>query len=115
MNPQTGIDVDHISGDTLDNRKSNLRCCTRAENLHNGARHTDGKNPFKGCYYSKNQWGDKKWIAQIFVNGKLHYLGSFLTPEEAAAAYNTKATELCGEFARLNTISLPLPYVRSRA
>lgn len=104
MNAELGKDVDHISGDRLDNRRINLRVCTRTENLFNGKRHSDGRGPYKGCYYSKNQWDEKKWLARICVKGVNYYLGAFLTAEEAAAAYNTKARELCGAFARLNVL-----------
>jgi hypothetical protein len=99
-----GVDVDHVSGDTLDNRRINLRICTRSDNLQNGKRHSDGKSPYKGVYYSKNQWDDKKWLARICHKGVNYYLGAFLTPEEAASAYNDKARELCGVFARVNRI-----------
>lgn len=104
MNPPEEKDVDHISGDTLDNRRANLRVCSRRENLQNGSRHADSASPYKGVCYGKRQWGDKKWLANICHNGHTYYLGSFLTAEEAAEAYNRKARELFGEYARLNTI-----------
>lgn len=100
-------DVDHISGDTLDNRKANLRACTHSENMRNTSVRPTYANPYKGCYYGKNQRGDKKWVAQISIGGRPHYLGSFLTPEEAAAAYNAKAQEVCGTIARLNVLNAP--------
>ena len=102
-----GIEVDHISGDPLDNRKVNLRLCSRGENACNGPRHTTGNNPYKGCYYGKRQTGEKKWLAQIVYKRVPLYLGWFLTPEEAALAYNAKAVELFGRFARINVLGSP--------
>lgn len=105
-NAPVGTMVDHISGDTLDNRKSNLRVCTRGENQYNTKKHSDGKNPYKGVTYGKSQWGARKWKSEIQINKKRLYIGHFLTPEAAAEAYNIKARELHGEFARLNVIGV---------
>lgn len=80
--------VDHRNGDTLDNRRSNLRIATKVQNGRN--RRTDG---FKGVSVS----GDK-WRAKI---GQRH-LGLFPTREAAARAYDAAAEVLFGEFARLN-------------
>lgn len=85
-------DIDHINGDKGDNRMANLRAATRSQNLAN----TRKGKPFKGV-----SWATKRstWIAQIVCNGKHHWLGEFDTPEAAAAAYQTKAKALFGEFA----------------
>lgn len=96
--------VDHISGDRLDNRRANLRICTHAENSRNRKCLDSARRLFKGCHYYKNQRGDKKWIARIWVNGRNLFLGCFVTPEEAALAYNEKARTEFGAFARLNVI-----------
>jgi len=101
-----GTEVDHISGDTLDNRKANLRVCTRGENVSNCRRHK-GNNLYKGSYYGKRQTGERKWLAQLKHAGTVYYLGWFLTPEEAAVAYNAKALELFGKFARINVLGAP--------
>lgn len=94
------LEVDHINGNTLDNRRSNLRLCTHQENCMNAsvAKHS---SKFKGV--SRNVTG-KKWVAQIRYNNRLIYLGSFESEESAAKAYNVKASELFGEFARLNEV-----------
>lgn len=90
--------VDHRNGDTLDNRKQNLRLCTTAENLCNRKRPKHNKSGFKGVYFHKH---NKKWKAQIKYQGK-KYEADYDTPEAAARAYDTKARELHGEFARTN-------------
>lgn len=88
--------VDHINGNKLDNRKSNLRICTDAENARNSSKKSGN---FKGV-----QWrSDKhKFRARIMDNGKEIFIGYFTNEIEAAKAYDTKAKELFGEFARLN-------------
>lgn len=91
------IHVDHINGDGLDNRRSNLRHATQIENARNRAVSVHNQSGFKGvCVHGR------KWQAQIrFLGHKLN-LGTFATPQEAARAYDAKARELFGEFARLN-------------
>lgn len=92
-----GMQTDHIDGDTLNNQSDNLRTCTRAQNLCNSGRQTNNTSDFKGIRAS-----GKKWRSRIRIDGKLIHLGYYLTPEEAARAYDEAAKELHGEFARLN-------------
>lgn len=107
LNAPADMDVDHISGDRLDNRKINLRVCNSAENARNRKCSDSVRRVFKGCHYYKNQRGNKKWIARIWINGANLFLGCFMTPEEAAAAYNDRAKSEFGPFARLNTLDTP--------
>lgn len=100
LNAPRGMEVDHISGNTLDNRKANLRVCTRTENARNTSSHSDSACPYKGCSYDKRS---RKWHAQICANRTYYHLGYFHVPEAAAEAYNAKARELFGEFARIET------------
>jgi hypothetical protein len=94
------IDCDHRNGDKLDNRRENLRACTRAENMRNKAKMAIAcASPFKGVCWHK---ATNRWIASIKRNGESFHLGLFRVEEEAARAYDAAAKELFGEFARLN-------------
>ena len=73
--------LDHINKDRSDNRFSNLRCATNAQNAQNRTR-KDNKSGFPGVRRE-----NKKWLAEIKVNYKPIRLGLFATPEEAHAAY----------------------------
>lgn len=99
MNTPEGMLVDHINHDCLDNRKSNLRICTHAENARN-KRPVIGTSKYKGVYWDKT---NKKWEAHIRKGKDVKYLGQFKCEKKAALAYNEKAKELFGEFAYLNT------------
>lgn len=89
--------VDHIDGNTLDCRKSNLRICTNAENIQNRKRNKNNTSGYKGVTFNKKE---KKWLAYINANMKHYRLGSFNTKEEAHAAWIGAAKALHGEFAR---------------
>ncbi len=89
--------VDHINGDRADNRISNLRLAVRSQNNANSRLRKDSTSGFKGVSFSKKM---NKWYGQIRVNGKLIYLGSYRTPEEAHVAYVAAAEKHFGEFAR---------------
>jgi hypothetical protein len=91
-----GKDVDHINGDGLDNRRENLRVCTRSQNNANRHRSQSRSSPFKGVHFEKCTG---RWRAEVHLNGKRHTLGRFDAIEDAAAAYSAKATELFGAFA----------------
>lgn len=99
---ETGQEVDHINGDSLDNRASNLRVCTRSQNHHNSKGYRRGKSRFKGVQWW--QFG-RCWRVQICVNGKQKHIGTFKSEIDAARAYNVAAIEHFGEFARLNEVS----------
>ena len=97
MEAPKGSHVDHINGDKLDNRKSNLRICTAQQN---GANSRIGKNNtsgYKGVTWNKRR---KLWQAQIMVARKNINLGVFSDPKEAHAAYVSAANDNFGEFAR---------------
>lgn len=89
--------VDHINGNTLDNRRSNLRLVTRSQNMCNRTKQVNNKSGYKGVRSHK---ASGKWIAEIGISGKRFYLGLHNTPEEAHAAYREAAKNLHGEFER---------------
>lgn len=90
-------EVDHINGDTLDNRDENLRFANRSENQRNRGKQKSNKSGFKGVSWNK-EW--KKWRAEIRIHGKAIILGYHLTPEAAHEAYCQAAKHYHGEFAR---------------
>lgn len=99
LNAKPGTVVDHINGDTLDNRKSNLRVCTQSQNTQNSKRRRDNVSGYKGVHPN-----GRNWAAQIKVNGTQIHLGTFKTKEEAARVYNEAAALHFGTFARLNEV-----------
>lgn len=100
MNYPKGMVVDHINTETLDNRRINLRVCTHLENLWNSNKFK-AKSGLRGVYKRGN-----KYEAIITHRRKTYRLGSFDTKEEAGKAYDRKAIELRGEFARVNYLPL---------
>lgn len=94
-------DVDHRDGDTLNNQDENLRPCTRAQNCWNQKRRVSNTSGFKGVNWKKG-CPSNPWIARLSFNKQRIQIGHFSTAEEAAKAYDRKAQELFGEFARLN-------------
>lgn len=96
LNPPPDLTVDHINGDGLDNRRSNLRCATHAENVRN--RHKAwGASKYKGVRKDR-----KKWRASIRKDKKDYFLGNFYNQISAALTYDKAAIEMFGDFARPN-------------
>jgi len=91
------IQIDHIDGNGLNNRRDNLRIATNTQNQHN----REAKHQYKGVDYLPEK---NKWMARITVEGKQLYIGIFDTPEQAAEAYNKRAIHHFGEFAKLNEV-----------
>lgn len=92
-----GAMVDHIDGDSLNNRRSNLRVATRSQNAHNSAKRRTNKSGHKGVHWSA---GNRRWYVSIRLHGKSRHIGGFHQIEDAVAAYAAAAKELHGEFAR---------------
>jgi hypothetical protein len=100
MDAKKGEFIDHINGDRLDNRKSNLRTVNKRQNNIN-AKQKRGK--YKGVSFHKKAG---KWVASITVNYKSIHLGLHDTEERAAMEYNTYAYIYQGEFAHLNKVKV---------
>lgn len=91
--PSTGID--HINGNSLDNRLANLRLANQSQNTANGKLRSDCASGFKGVTKYRS-----RWVATIRVSGKKLHLGVFDTPEIAHEAYIVAAKKFHGQFAR---------------
>lgn len=93
--------VDHINRNRLDNRETNLRIVTLAQNARNRGKYSNNTTGYKGVYFLKAQ---NIYTAGIHQGGKLRHLGRFHTPIDAARAYNKAAIEFYGEHAWINPI-----------
>lgn len=104
LGAKKGEVVDHISGDKLDNRRSNLRICSQAENTWNNRNKKVGKTGLAGVYESdtshkKMGWKlKKKYAARIEVNKKQIWLGRYKTAEEAHRVYVDACKKYRGEY-----------------
>lgn len=101
MRAEVGQIVDHINGNTFDNRKENLRFCTIQQNQKNRKKRDAHKASSK---YKGVSIKGKRWTVSITHNYKRHYLGIFDTQEQAAAAYNAASEKLHGEYGRKNNV-----------
>jgi hypothetical protein len=102
LNPPKGMVVDHIDGNGLNNRRCNLRICTREQNAWNHKRRKpqDASSQYIGVYRYKNR--PDKWYVKVQCGGDVTNLGPFDSEIEAARARDRKAIELFGEYAGLN-------------
>jgi len=101
MDVPDGFLVDHVNHNTLDNRKVNLRVCTKQENSFNKKKIESCSSRFKGVCWNKRK---NKWQAEIKFNGKSYFLGYFGNENEAATIYNERAKSFFGEYAYLNEV-----------
>lgn len=88
------MQVDHIDGNGLNNRRCNLRIVTQQENAFNRKTYANNSTGAKGVH----RHGDGRWRAQIRKSGKLHHLGLFKSIEDAHNAYVQASKSLHGEF-----------------
>lgn len=89
--------IDHINGVPSDNRIVNLRLATATENMRNRKTHANNVSGLRGVALDKR---NGKWRARISIYNKRFFLGSFVTSEEASAAYADAAVLAFGEFYR---------------
>ena len=95
MAAPSDLEVDHKDGDSLNNRRNNLRICTHKNNRSNTRKHKDNTSGFKGVCWHK---AAEKWSAHV----KGIYLGLFDDKETAARSYDEAAKQIFGPYASLN-------------
>lgn len=96
------IQIDHIDRNGLNNRRSNLRICSRRENRGNQKINSNNKSGYRGVCFDKTIKGNLKWRARISAKHNEIFLGRFTNSEDAARAWDTAAKKYFGDFARLN-------------
>lgn len=96
---EDGYFIDHINGNGLDNRKSNLRPATHMQNMRNRKPNEVSSSIYRGVYFHR-QAG--KWRARLRTKGLHLSLGLYQNQVDAARAYDAAARRVFGEFARLN-------------
>lgn len=99
MNTPDHLVCDHINHNGIDNRKQNLRNCTKKQNRANSRSLAKSSSKYKGVCWDKSC---KKWCAYIKNNDKRTHLGYFEDEAEAARAHDRAAKKIRGEFAALN-------------
>ena len=97
MLPDPGLEIDHVNGVKLDNRRGNLRACTREQNASNTRMCRRNATGYKGVYLHRQSG---LWQARLMRNRKQASLGLFRDPVDAALAYDLAVIQSDGEFAR---------------
>lgn len=97
-----GFDTDHINGNGLDNRRSNLRAVSRSQNMWNRLPNKNGGSLHKGVHWHKQH---SKWVASIQINRKRRHIGLFENEHDAAAAYTAAAERHFGEYSHTKGVS----------
>ena len=103
MNAPDGTMVDHINHNPLDNRESNLRICSRQQNMMNRKVNKSNSSGHKGVYWHK---AVGRWAVQIMINHKRLYLGSFDSLDEAVLVHKKAEEKYFGEFAYKETYAI---------
>lgn len=101
VNGELGLfEIDHIDGDRKNNRISNLRIASTAQNSMNRGDNKNNTSGLKGVYHDKRRG---TWRALIRKGGKRYFLGDFSTPDAAHSKYLSASKELFGQFSRSKT------------
>ena len=98
LNAPSHLQVDHVDGNGLNNRRSNIRLATPSQQMANRKKPRSPR-PFRGVRWVPQK---KKWRAEITVDGKVRHIGYFHDPIIAALAYDDEVIRNFGEFARPN-------------
>lgn len=100
LGAKSGQVVDHINGNRLDNRRSNLRLCSQKQNVQNQRkRRSDNTSGYKGVRFHQNLW-----YALVHKDGKQISSKGFKDKLDAVRAYNEMAKRYYGEFAALHDV-----------
>ena len=102
MKPSPGQCVDHIDRDTLNNRRSNLRLCTQAENSRHRAKGPRSRSKYIGVTRMTSAAGTVSWQARFNTKPKAVQLGTYDTEVEAAQAYDVYVQARGGRQKNLN-------------
>lgn len=101
--PPSKPHVDHRDGDGLNNCRSNLRIASQSQNSANSGPRRNNKWGYKGVQSAARPGRPvNRWKSMIRDGPRYVHLGCFLTPEDAARAYDKRAREIYGEFAYQN-------------
>lgn len=95
MDAEKGVEVDHIDGNGLNNRRNNLRLVSVSQNRQNSTAKSRNKSGFKGVSWDAK---NRKWRSQIVANGRTIHLGRFVKLEDAVLAYADGSKKYHGEF-----------------
>jgi hypothetical protein len=94
-----GQEVDHINRNPLDNRRCNLRVCTRSQNMLNRGLQSNNRSGYTGVHFDKaRRHHAKPWTAYIYINKRRKHVGRYATRDEALAAREAAARAAYGAF-----------------
>lgn len=100
MNAPKGVQIDHINGNGLDNRKSNLRFANTQQNAFNREKPSvNCSSKYKGVLKRRD---DSNWVVRIKYNNRQFHLGTYQSETYAAAVYNVAAHIMFGSYCRIN-------------